>query len=239
MIALILAGGLGTRLSPHTDEIPKPLLEVNGKAILAHQIETLHELGINKIVIVTGHLNDKIESFVLSNFPEKNIVFAHNSEYRDSKPAYGIIASLPHLDEDSIYLNGDVFYDKEILKMIVEDTRGSITAIQKTPWDEEQVNVILKEDSIIELISKKIPEDENHGEFIGVTKLTKDFIEKIKSTIESLGKENFRYHFAIDLLNHVTNNTNTPIYALDVTELKAIEIDTPEDYIEAKEKFNE
>ena len=137
MIALILAGGLGTRLSPHTDEIPKPLLEVNGKAILAHQIETLHELGIDKIVIVTGHLNEKIEDFVSSNFQDKNVVFAHNGEYRDSKPAYGIIASLPHLDDDSIYLNGDVFYDKEILKMIVEDTRGSITAIQKTPWDEE------------------------------------------------------------------------------------------------------
>lgn len=239
MIALILAGGLGTRLRPHTEEIPKPLLPIHGKAILAHQIETLSELDVSPIYIVTGHLSEKIEIFVKDNYPDKEIFFCHNKDYADSKPAFGIISALEKLDGDVIYLNGDVLYEKEILKEVIDDNRGSTTAIQKVAWDEEEVNVILNEDQSIRQISKNIGENESDGEFIGVTKLSKDFIEVLKNVVSKEGPETFRYSFAIDLLNHVINSRDQKIYTCDITKYKAIEIDTVEDYKEAKERFHE
>ncbi|MFA4907565.1 MAG: nucleotidyltransferase family protein [archaeon] len=58
--ALILAGGIGERLRPLTSEIPKPLLEVNGKTILGHQFDLLKKFGIGKAIISVGYLKEKI-----------------------------------------------------------------------------------------------------------------------------------------------------------------------------------
>ena len=60
--AVILCGGLGTRLRPHTDYTPKPMILCNGKPFLWHLLQQLHEQGINRFVLLTGYLAEKIES---------------------------------------------------------------------------------------------------------------------------------------------------------------------------------
>jgi len=60
MKALILAGGYGKRLRPITEELPKPLIEVAGKPILAWQIELYKRHGIKDIVLAVGHLKEKV-----------------------------------------------------------------------------------------------------------------------------------------------------------------------------------
>lgn len=66
MKALILAAGLGTRLAPITNDIPKSLVPVNGKPIILKQIDNLHKNGITDITIVSGYkaniLEEKIHS---------------------------------------------------------------------------------------------------------------------------------------------------------------------------------
>jgi len=63
MKAIILAGGLGTRLRPVISDIPKPMAEVLGKPFLAWQIYQLKNFGIFDIVISIGHLGDKIKQY--------------------------------------------------------------------------------------------------------------------------------------------------------------------------------
>lgn len=238
MIALILAGGKGTRLRPHTEEIPKPLLKLNNSTILGNQIENLTNLGITKIIIVTGFLSEKIHAYIEENYPNVGITFVHNAEFEHSKPAYGIISALNYLNDDILYLNGDVLFEQQILKAIIENEHENITAIQKTVWDEEEVNVVIK-DGIIDQLSKNLSESESDGEFIGITKLSKKFIESIKEIVTSEGKEVFRYFFAIDLINHTLHQKNQVLYPLDVTHLHAIEIDTNEDYKDAQIKIDQ
>ncbi len=62
-IALIVAGGLGTRLASITKKVPKPMIEVKGKPILEYQIEHLKRCGITDIVISIGYLGHKIEGY--------------------------------------------------------------------------------------------------------------------------------------------------------------------------------
>ena len=61
--AVILCGGLGTRLRPFTDEIPKPMVLCNGKPFLLYLLQQLHDQGINKFVLLTGYLGEKIEAY--------------------------------------------------------------------------------------------------------------------------------------------------------------------------------
>jgi NDP-sugar pyrophosphorylase family protein len=64
MKAVILAGGLGTRLRPFTEVIPKPLLPLGGKAIIEHQIFTLRDAGVSEVFLATNYKSDLIEAFV-------------------------------------------------------------------------------------------------------------------------------------------------------------------------------
>jgi histidinol-phosphate phosphatase family protein len=61
--AVILCGGLGTRLRPFTDEIPKPMVLCNGKPFLMYLLQQLNDQGINKFVLLTGYLGEKIEDY--------------------------------------------------------------------------------------------------------------------------------------------------------------------------------
>ena len=61
--AVILAGGLGTRLKPFTLNHPKPMIPVNGKPFLVYLIELLKKNGIKEVIILTGYLSEKIENY--------------------------------------------------------------------------------------------------------------------------------------------------------------------------------
>lgn len=62
--AVIMAGGLGTRLKPFTDAIPKPLLPIGEKAILEVQIERLAQCGFDEVILATNYKSDYIENFI-------------------------------------------------------------------------------------------------------------------------------------------------------------------------------
>ena len=74
MKAVILAGGLGTRISEETALKPKPMIEIGGKPILWHILKIYSSFGINDFVICCGYKGEKIKEYFKNNdFPEWNI----------------------------------------------------------------------------------------------------------------------------------------------------------------------
>ena len=63
MKAVILAGGLGTRLKPYTNSLPKPMLPLGEKPILEHLIEWARKNGVKEIVLCVSYLRKKIEDY--------------------------------------------------------------------------------------------------------------------------------------------------------------------------------
>lgn len=83
MQAVIMAGGKGTRLAAITkDEIPKPMVPVNGKPLLLWQIEELKKNGITDIIMIIGHLGEKIEEY----FQNGEKYGVHVSYIREHEP---------------------------------------------------------------------------------------------------------------------------------------------------------
>lgn len=70
MKAMILAAGLGKRLRPLTNTVPKPNLMVGGKSLIQRNIEKLVDSGFEEIIINTSHLGEKIKKHVFEKFPE-------------------------------------------------------------------------------------------------------------------------------------------------------------------------
>ncbi|MBI5697553.1 MAG: NTP transferase domain-containing protein, partial [Thaumarchaeota archaeon] len=61
MQAVILAGGLGSRLKPITDYVPKPLIPINNIPLIEWQIKYLKKFGVDKFILCTGYKTDQIE----------------------------------------------------------------------------------------------------------------------------------------------------------------------------------
>ena len=64
MRAILLAAGLGTRLRPITDTIPKCLVPINGKPLIDYWLEQLTKAGIEKFLINTHYLHEQVESYI-------------------------------------------------------------------------------------------------------------------------------------------------------------------------------
>ena len=69
MKVVILLGGYGTRMRPHTWSRPKPLLNVAGNTVLGHILDLMHEITTEEVVFVVGYKGDMIEAWVRENYP--------------------------------------------------------------------------------------------------------------------------------------------------------------------------
>ena len=115
MNAMILAAGRGERMRPLTDVLPKPLLEVHGKALIIWHIEKLAKNGFKKIIINIAHLGYKIPE-VLGDGSKWGVELLYSDEQEEGalESAGGIIKALPLLgDKAFLVVNGDLFCDYE------------------------------------------------------------------------------------------------------------------------------
>lgn len=110
---MILAAGRGERMRPLTDTLPKPLLEVDGKALIFYHIEKLVASGFEEIVINIAHLGYKI-SDTLGDGSKYGIKIRYSDEQASGalESAGGIKKALSLLgDKPFLVVNGDVFCD--------------------------------------------------------------------------------------------------------------------------------
>jgi len=233
MKTIILAAGKSTRLMPLTKDLPKCLLKINGKSIINYQIDALLDNKVEKIAVVVGFNSSKIIQHLKENYPEVNFTFIENKEFDTTSASYSLWLAKKYMEDEFLYLNSDLFCHPEIIKNVIEHNEPNITAIQKIHWNEEAVNVTLDKNGLIADIGKHIKETSSHGEFIGITKINKNFTEKLISSLEKLIDNGDKKRYAVDAINAAIK-LGGKIYALDVTHLPAIEIDTLEDYENAK-----
>ena len=119
MKAVILAGGLGTRLRPLTFSIPKPLVPVNGKPLLDLCIERLAHHSFHELIFCTGYLSDLIEAFV-GDGSKWNIKphFTKETKALGTAGPIGLIRNIFEANEDFLLLNGDVVTSLDFAAMM-------------------------------------------------------------------------------------------------------------------------
>ena len=117
-VAVIMAGGKGSRLRSITnDEIPKPMVPVDGKPLLEYQVEKLKAYGIKKIVMIVGHLGEKI----VDHFKDGKD-FGVEIDYIFEKEPLGTAGAFYYLKDkidakDFMLVFGDVFFDMDFDRM--------------------------------------------------------------------------------------------------------------------------
>jgi len=105
--AMVLAAGLGTRLRPITDAVPKPLIQINGRTLLDHAIDRLSLAGVARVVVNTHYKADMVAA-QLARRDHPHLEASHEAELLDT--GGGVARALPRLGECFFVVNGDVFW---------------------------------------------------------------------------------------------------------------------------------
>jgi len=154
--AVVLAGGVGKRLRPITNSIPKSLIPINGKPIIVHQIGWLKECGINELILCVGYLKEKL------------IEYLRDGEAFDIRVAYviedsplgtgGALKNAEHFIEEGecfIALNGDVITHLSVSGLLDSLHKGAVGSIALVPLPSPYGIVEVSEDGYVRSFSEK------------------------------------------------------------------------------------
>ena len=132
--AFILAAGKGTRLRPHTNDKPKPMVEVHGQPIITHIIDKLSAEKVSNITVNTSYLGKVLEDY-LTHHQTPSLYFSHENELLDT--GGGVKNALHTMKNQPFYLiNGDAYW--------VDDSKENSALSQLyNVWDDSQMDILL------------------------------------------------------------------------------------------------
>lgn len=131
MYAIILAAGLGTRLRPYTFDKPKPMVLLDGKPILEHQINYLKMAGINDIVIVENYKHEVIQDYFGNGAKfGTNIYHYKNSDTNVAHLITDTLQQLPGEEKNALIMMGDVLSTTDLRKLVQQhNNEGNLATL--------------------------------------------------------------------------------------------------------------
>ena len=183
MKAIIVAAGMGRRLSPYTDDRPKTLVEVNGRSILARQVDAYRAAGVDEIYIVRGYMKEKIQVDGARYFD--------NDDFRTNNILVSLFHAEPAMAGGFLFSYSDIVFRPEVVSRAVE-TAGDYALVIDRLWHEayvgrqhhpvEEGEVARVEDGRVTLVGKKtMPPEEASGEFIGLARFSAAAVEAMRA----------------------------------------------------------
>jgi len=147
MQVVILAGGLGTRLSAVAANIPKALVPVAGKSFIEHQFDLLRQCGLLDVLICTGHMSDQIEKHI-----GDGTRFGFRVCYSRENPSClmgtggALVNALPLLEEEFLVMYGDSYLPTDYRAVCDEFMRTGTAALMcvyrnRGKWDKSNVRL--------------------------------------------------------------------------------------------------
>lgn len=226
--AVILAGGLGTRLKPFTDAIPKPLLPIGEKAILEVQIERLVRCGFEEVILATNYKADYIENFLGdgSRYGVKVTVSREEEPLGTAGPLKLIEDQLS--EEPFLVMNGDILTlldFKKMYDMACSQTSLFTVGIKKIVMPYDFGNISFE------------------GEFVTGIEEKPDMITYAVAGIYIMKPEILNYipkntYFGMDMLLQSMLKNKMPILKYDIEEYW-IDIGRMDDYEKVQREYQE
>ena len=131
--AMVLAAGLGKRMRPITDTLPKPLIRIAGKTLLDRGLDSLAAVGVETAVVNVHHLPDQIIAHVAARKAPRVVISDERDGLLDS--AGGIVKALPLIGTEPFYiLNADTFW--------IDAGQPNLTRLALA-WDAARMDILL------------------------------------------------------------------------------------------------
>ena len=244
MKAIIVAAGMGRRLRPYTDDRPKCLVEVNGKSILARQLEAYKAAGIDEVYIVRGYMK---ESIVVDGAR-----YFSNDDFASNNILASLFCAEAAMEGGFLFSYSDIVFRPEVVRTALAN-EGDYALVIDRRWQEayagrkdhpvSQAEVARVESGrVVRLGKETVSEDRATGEFIGLARFSAHAVVEMKARYhlrheELAGKPygtapRFEVAYVTDLLNDLIDTGSVMHPAFIDGGWR--EIDTVEDLERAK-----
>jgi choline kinase len=189
MKMIVLAAGMGSRLRPYTNDVPKCMVPLKGRPLIDYIFQNCIDLEVADISVVTGYKAEKIQN--------ANIKKYHNEDYDSSNMVYSLMCAAKELAGDVIISYSDIVYKSDVLKKLI-DSESEISVVADRKWKElweKRMDNPLEDAETFKVDANgnikelgKVPNsyDEIEAQYIGLIKIKSSIIPKVISFYESL-----------------------------------------------------
>ena len=225
--AIVLAGGLGTRLKNVIKDIPKPMADINGKPFLEYLFNYLEKYKINRVILSVGFKHEAIDSYFGKKYKDIDIIYAVEEEPLGT--GGGILNAISYPHENLVYLlNGDTFFNVDLFELYHFHSKSKADfslSLKRMHNFDRYGTVEMNADRIIKFNEKKYKEE---GLINGGVYILNRFIY---DSLPFPHKFSFETDFLEKYLNHYFINGY-------ITDEYFIDIGIPEDYERAQKELN-
>ena len=235
MQALMLAAGMGRRMGRYTENHTKCMVEVAGETLLEKAIEAIRMAGIQKLIIVVGYKAEKLQDYIASKHFEIAIEYVYNYNYETTNNIYSLYMAKDYLKEDdTILLESDLVFDKDIIKKVVETEGKNVAVVAKYDhWMDGTVVVLNAQKQIMDFVDKSMfcyDDIDNYYKTVNIYKFSREFSEKkyipfLKAYLSAYGTNQY-YEQVLKIFAHIRNSELT---AYILNEENWYEIDDSQD----------
>lgn len=249
MKAIIVAAGMGRRLSPYTDDRPKCLVELRGRPLLARQLDAYRRVGVDRFVIVRGYRGDDLHRALVM---EPDVSFIDNVDFARNNILLSLMYAAAEMPGGFLFSYGDIIFHPEVVAALVAAPgdltltidphwRGAYEGRTDHPVSEAELAAVDAEGLVRAVGKGVVPAAEAHGEFIGLLRASPEGAAWMLRTFERRRREagallrpygrapRLEVAYLSDLLNDLIAQ-GLPISSVDIARRDAWrEIDTVQD----------
>lgn len=192
MQAIVLAGGLGTRLRSVVQDLPKPMAPINGKPFLAFVLEYLKKQGITEIILSVSYKYELIQEYFKDEFYGMKIHYNIEKELLGTGGA--IKDALKLVKNEAYVVNGDTFFDIDLKKLVLNSSKICIALKQMQNFD-RYGTVNVDEQGIVTSFEEKVFKKQgliNGGIYLLKKDIFDEFSLEKKFSFEEFLQENYK-----------------------------------------------
>jgi len=223
--AVILAGGLGQRMYPETDTVPKPMVLIHKKRLIETQLDALIEGGITDITIVRGYLGETFDT-LRTKYPDIKFI---DTPYYDADISIQSVLLVIDLLEDAYFLEGDLYinYPGVIRPYEYSSSYCGVPGSAVDDW-------------YFCTDTKNVIRQHGHGstyKFVGIMYWASKEAKQLKKDLNKILQDPKRYHKFIESIPFDPQSGTYNIVTRPIPEDAVIEVDTYEELQNLRARF--
>ena len=235
MKAIILSAGQGSRLGHLVDNVPKCLIDFNGRTLLDRQLDTLEANGVHEAVVVTGFHDELVNEALARRSGGPHVRTVYNPFYKVADNTGSLYMAREELSGDCLVWNGDTLVSNELMRRVVANDRSGIcvTIDRKESYDDDDMKVV-EEGGRLKAIGKRLDLGSVNAESIGLLAYRAGGAEQFRDAIDrAIRTPEGTTIWYLRVIHHIAQDAN--VWTFDIQGEEWGEVDFPPDVDSARE----